>query len=279
MLAPYMVAVFLYYIAQYRCFNWNEYKDYVLRFDISGPHYYALLYIQLILISPVLYYFLEKAEGRRLYPLFCLLGVAFLAVTSYFLNVYTDINGVYGGGGRLLGGSYILVLYLGMIFGKHYKQVEKMEKKYRIILALLLSICAIVIAYALCRWGFVLDGRELLGSTLNPPGLTLMVYATSLMLSIYFIDGVIPQSRILTMITKPIMWIGRNTLYIFLYHLLCLSIIESKFSFIYEWAGPEIKALVLYAGMIIGSMLLGFMYRFFEKLLKDSYSYLASEGS
>ena len=59
-LIPYAVSVFIYYIVVFRSFNWLEYRNYFLNFNISGPHYYVLLYIQLIAIAPVMFYCLRS---------------------------------------------------------------------------------------------------------------------------------------------------------------------------------------------------------------------------
>lgn len=61
----YAVAVFVCYIIEFREFSWIEYKNYVLHFNISGPYYYILLYLQLLAVAPLVFHFLKQAKQSR----------------------------------------------------------------------------------------------------------------------------------------------------------------------------------------------------------------------
>ncbi len=68
---PYIVACFVFCIAIDRGFYWNSFWTHLINFNASGPHYYVLLYIQLIILAPLLFYFLKstnKIKKRMLTP-------------------------------------------------------------------------------------------------------------------------------------------------------------------------------------------------------------------
>lgn len=64
-LVSYSAAVFIYYAVAFHSFSWIEYKNYWINFNISGPHYYVLLYIQLVLVSPMIFYFLNSIRKNK----------------------------------------------------------------------------------------------------------------------------------------------------------------------------------------------------------------------
>lgn len=65
MIIPYAIAVVLYYCVIFKAFNLLDYLHYVVSFNISGSHYYVLLFLQLIIVSPMLVYFLKKPKSHN----------------------------------------------------------------------------------------------------------------------------------------------------------------------------------------------------------------------
>ena len=110
---PYLIATFVYYIVQYRSFSLAGYIDRVVHFSVNGPFYFVLLYIQMILIAPLLYFWFSWARKRRYDTLLLIAGLAAALVIASFTTRYTNILGVYGGGGKLFGGTNLVLFYLG----------------------------------------------------------------------------------------------------------------------------------------------------------------------
>lgn len=97
---------------------------YVTRFGISGPFYYVLLYIQLVLICPFLYKLFEYADTKKTAWNWEFFFMLLVLVVSGLTTNYTNILSVYGGGGKLFGGTYLFLFYIGMWFGKYYHKIQ-----------------------------------------------------------------------------------------------------------------------------------------------------------
>lgn len=77
-------------------------------------------------------------QFRKIYEVFydIFLGISVFIIASLTTN-YTSILGIYGGGGKLLGGTYIILFYIGMILNKY--KVFSSENKVTIALTLLIA--------------------------------------------------------------------------------------------------------------------------------------------
>lgn len=83
---PYVAAVFVYHWIFYGGFSWIEFKNYIIHFNISGPHYYVLLYMQLIAIAPVVFYMMkltERLSKERALVIELLLGGGYCVPCAY----------------------------------------------------------------------------------------------------------------------------------------------------------------------------------------------------
>ena len=69
---------------------------------MSGPFYYVLLYIQLILVSPILFRVFEYTSDLKKGLLIEIVGFAVVLWISSWTTNYSNILGVYGGGGSCL---------------------------------------------------------------------------------------------------------------------------------------------------------------------------------
>ena len=99
-LRPYIVATVIYGVFLYKTFDFETLLHHIIRFDMSGPFYYVLLYLQLVLISPVLFRVFEKAdEIKRGYMIETLGFLAVLGISNWTTK-YSNILNVYGGGGK-----------------------------------------------------------------------------------------------------------------------------------------------------------------------------------
>ncbi len=60
----YLLATAVYQVTAYRSFDFLTYLAAVIHFNASGPFYFVLLYIQLLLAAPVLFYMIKLCDCR-----------------------------------------------------------------------------------------------------------------------------------------------------------------------------------------------------------------------
>jgi len=123
-LVPYAVATFIYLLFFYKAIDVNFYLERLIKFDICTPFYYVLLYVQLVLVSPLVYYWLSNTINKKYGVIWRIIGGVFVTLISIFTTGRSDIFGVYGGGGKLFGGTFLILLYMGMWFGLFCKQIK-----------------------------------------------------------------------------------------------------------------------------------------------------------
>lgn len=272
-LRPYAVATIIIGLFKYREFDFEVMLDHLIHFNMSGPFYYVLLYCQLALIAPVLFYFLNNICDRK--AGFILEAVGFVAVLIISKQTmdHSNILGVFAGG-KLFGGTYLILFYMGMWFGKYYNKI-KISTVVAAVLAVIASVCTV------CWWHFItidnfsLDSKLPFGGGINPPSISLGLYACLIALSLYFIEMscLNRNGRIVMKIMGGLGFIGKHTLYIFLYH---LFILETVFPFILSAAGIAIngfwiRRVVYFSGMILGSMLIEMILEKFHVVIRKAY--------
>lgn len=86
-----------------------------LTFQQWGPYYFIPLYIQMLVFAPFLYKMIERGRKRPYLIFIFAIGVYILSGLSYQLT--TAVRS-YGGAEYIGGGSYLLLLYLGMLFSE-----------------------------------------------------------------------------------------------------------------------------------------------------------------
>ncbi|WP_029233392.1 acyltransferase family protein [Butyrivibrio sp. VCB2006] len=59
---PYVVATFFVRCFFDRSFSWDSFYNSIWHFNAAGPYYYVLLYIQLLLISPVMFLLIKELD-------------------------------------------------------------------------------------------------------------------------------------------------------------------------------------------------------------------------
>lgn len=63
-IVPYSVAVFVFVVIKHKSFSFAEYLNSLIHFNASGPHYYVLLYIQLLIVVPIMFYFINRLTDK-----------------------------------------------------------------------------------------------------------------------------------------------------------------------------------------------------------------------
>lgn len=189
-LIPYSISAFCYHCLIFKGFSWIEYRNSLINFNASGLHYYVLLYMQLIAIAPIIFFLLKRMEKfsdiyRKIAELMFGGGVALISIMS---NLFSNIADIYAV--RLFGGSYLLCFYIGMLIGRYMNKADNC-KRVKDIALIVPSIVTGIMLYFLYTKGFILDYYEIMGSTINPPGATLLACALGVILAIYEWDRLI----------------------------------------------------------------------------------------
>ncbi len=211
---------------------------------ISFPaqFYFVLFFCELLLVAPIVHALLLKSRGKYLQSIACIVGIMLVALYCMFC---TKVPKVYGGGGHLLGGSYLFLFALGCFFALN---VPVSEKKTLIGIA---SVMMILLTVALAR-KIATGGSGGLVWALNPPGLLRMGYALSLFIGFHFLLKVrwLQSSRVV----KWVAWLGRHSLDIFLYHMVVLFVLLKLFPSFSGWAWAMCCCLLmLLCGVAIGT--------------------------
>ncbi len=224
-IAPYLVAVA---ICQYvrGGFSWSFYAFilWVLNFRLEGQFYFVLIYLQLVVLSPFLYLVTVYVGKRRAHWFWRALYLAAVGGISVFCVEDTFIMDTYGGGRYLFGGTYLFLFVMGMAAAQ--LEIELKGKKEALI-ALCISLASLGASLTfLLKDGFALD-EAFFGWKLrvNPPGITLTVYSLTVLALAFALCGLVLfiKNRPLERLFRAAAWLGKYTLYVFLYHMIILE--------------------------------------------------------
>ena len=107
---------------------------------------------------------------------------------------------------------------------------------------------------------------------MNPPGWHLLVYSLSVMMTIFFGEKLFGSFGIIEWIMKGFEFIGRHTLYIFLYHKLFLGVLGSIINHI-NISNKIMEVIFYYFPMIGGSLLIEVICKKARNYITNSYKY------
>lgn len=220
-LPAYLTAMFLYEVISYKSFDFLTYFNHVIYFNFYAHFYYVALYIQLALVNIILYRLLLKIEGKFIYLWEVLIGIVLLVFAAFSIK-FTNILYIYGGGGKLLGGTYLFVFYLGMLAMKHNVFKTRSNLVYA-VLCVASFVCVIAWWRFECRNMYAIDARLPFGDGINPPGLSTFIMAMLVCIFCYAFFSLFEGIKITAPIIKYCSLLGRHTLYIYLYHKLILD--------------------------------------------------------
>lgn len=240
----------------------RTYLQYVVGFNLSGPFYYVLLYLQLMLISRLLYGIVKRMHGKYYWMWEIGIGVVILFISSLTTN-YTNVLDVYGGGGKILGGTYLFLFYLGMLISKH-----DIFKNITLKKSLLFSVVGFMLWFV--WWGFEcydqfsLDSKLPFGAGFNPPSVTSGVMALIMLVFTCGVFSLFEYFKYLNWITTFVSWIGKHTLYIFLYHRLFLDYVMG---YCYLSSNIWFKRIIYFSVMVFGSIIFDYFFHWVKKIL------------
>ncbi len=218
LLITYAVAVVVYILLRNKHFDLMIYLTHLINFNVHNVFYFVFFFIQLKLITPAL---LAVTGVRKKHGL--LIDIAILAVLFFVAYVsinYTTMLPLYGGGEFLLGGTYLPVYFIGMMFAKY--GVFNMQSVIRKILIIPVGALTAWWAYAYV-FGILPFDRALaqvFGEGMNPPSANLIVYASLIFILLYCVFSLAEdaKSRVIGTVVTFFAFIGRHTLYIFMFH-------------------------------------------------------------
>ena len=259
----YLVATFIYQICITRFFDFFSYWNFVTRFNISQPLYFVLLYIQLMLVNKLLYNALTKLPGGVYKDILLLCIIVFI---SYLTTNYTNVLDVYGGGGKLFGGTYLIVFFLGMLIEK-YGLLHYSKRKNSLCICLVAGISAIAWWAFACNNWYALDAKLPFGEGINPPSITEGVYGIIMLVFSFGLFSFLDEcNKYVKLFTKIPYYIGRSTMYVFLYHRLFLDVfLEPHVTCTNIW----IKRLLYLSIMIGGPILIMLCIRCIKRITKS----------
>lgn len=223
LIISYIIATFILCIYRESYFYFESILNNLIYFNAAIHLYYVFLYLQLLCISPILYKII-KALNSSQHPLLShILFFIIIAVLSVILTKYTNILNIYGGGGKLLGGTFLTLYYIGMLFTS--KTLYKIRKK-EWIKSLIFFILSILFICSVIKMNeMVLDFDDFFKKTINPSNLTISIYGLLIFFFIFYFFTTFELIKKFSKFLTILAWFGKNSLYIFLYHLLTKDIL------------------------------------------------------
>lgn len=270
---PYIIATIIYSSIMLKGFYFGPFLDSLIHFDANLVLYYVSLYIQLLLVAPFIFFIL-KTKNKDNY-ISEITGIIIVIIISYFTTNYTNILSIYGGGGRLFGGTYLILFYIGMWFAKYYRKIE-VKKYWQLLLLCVMCIVTIFWWLLLVQKGNFLDKYIPFGDGINPPSIMLSIYAICVLLTSVIFDTCINtiHNKYVLFVYGGALYIGRHTLYIFLYHKLFLRLCYftlSDFLFAITICGINFGEICSFIIMIMGSLLIEQLLKKMKITLKKAY--------
>jgi len=244
----YLLSVFVYLIVMSHSFDFRLYLQSLAAFNITGPHYFVLLYIQLVVADKLLYKILCVSTGKKQILIETLAMISIIVIAILTTN-YTNILDVYGGGGRLLGGTYLILYFAGMLVAKYHCFTDKLSRNLIFLAAGCIGY--VIIWLHMCRKGLSWDEKLPVQGGFNPPGITLISLAICVLCISAGVFQLLERTRYTEWIVMGLDWLGCHTLYIFLYHRLFLDYFLTKYLPVRNmW----ISRILYFAVMILGAI-------------------------
>lgn len=243
-----LIKMFMYYLVAnifgfyfiFQSLNGAEFIDKLLHFNLQGPYYYFAFFFQLIMIAPFLVKLCEKCSnfGKWKKWIAHLVVISLLCYMLKFFNMTTNLFDIYGGGHVLFGGAYLLIYYIGILLAR--EKIYTLNKgKFSALLALIF----LGLGAYWCNHTFN-NNREFdayfssyFGGGINPPGVVIILYALCIFSACYFIDQVWNKliekcsnrfiNKCLASFQAVLLFLGRNTVYIYLYHLMAMAYLRN----------------------------------------------------
>ncbi len=273
-LLPYITAAIIYYIYYNDGLDFGKLFTGLVHFDIANHFYYILVYIQLVLITPVVFSVFRRTDSKNNATLWKILVFIIIIFISYLTTNYTYILNVYGGGKRLFGGTFLILFYIGMWFADFYEK-KALKKQHFIVLFITSAILLVIWMCFISLNQYNFDKLFPFGNGLNPPGVTLCIYSFLILLTISSLGNLLSfyPNSFLNKGFRAFSSVGKHTLYMYLYHWLILRNIFPKLSekYGYFFINKNLTRFLIIMTSIIVPIVIEYIMKNILKFLKNCY--------
>lgn len=233
----YALATFIIQCVRRHAFDLEIYIDQLLHFDASIVFYFLAFFFQLTLVAPMLVQWCGFCNRQKAAPLWQAVTVACLCVFAWFSYKRTIVfPSLYGSGKYLLGATYVILYYIGILLASR-GIFERTTKQKAVILAVSAPVW---IAWWLLMGNGILPYGWLCapfwGDGFNPPGLVLMLFAVITLFLLFSLFSLLSASThsLPRKLSSFAATAGRYSLFIFLYHSLVKSVLLQYFPVLFE---------------------------------------------
>lgn len=263
---PYLIATAIYQIIEKQSFDIQLFFNNVILFNVCPPMYYILLYIQLLIIAPLLYVLIKKANNSRCKFVNFIMLTSITLVIGCWSNLHTNIADIYGGGGKILGGTFLFVFLVGMLWANFVKEklfLRLIKKSYAMIVVAI--ICVVWLRFYF-HYHFLLDVALPMGKGVTPPNITIFIGAMLAIMVIYLGVTFLEQYNYtpIKKLLNGIGWLGAHTLYIFMYH--WIIVVEFLRPYI-NFSNSVLQALVHISIMVIVPVIIEHIFYYIRRRL------------
>lgn len=254
-------------------FDLKTYLGYLISFNIQGPYYYLVFFIQLLMVAPILIKWCGFVNNNKYQGLLHLGTIGCLGWFAYVSINYTYILPVHGGGQFLGGGSYIILYYLGMVLASNDVFLQSVSRRLMIALLSLGFSIIWVLMMSQGRLPFDRWMSQYWGEGFNPPSVNLMIYSMFILFLCYSVFSLLSEYNRFAVLRKFLdicCFLGKNTLYIWLYHLYVKTFLVNRFPDLKE-GGVLVRIVVLGVIVMFPAVLKQLIVEFLK--LYDKYVY------
>ncbi len=267
-LVPYVVATVICCVWEQRFFDLKTILDALIHFNAVSPMYYVAAYVQLLIVTPVLIGVIHWCEcGKSLMKAIkYLLTWGAVILISYLSTHYTNILDIIIGGGNLFAGTWLIFWFAGMCLWR-WKVIDWC-KHHSYAVAAVTTVVLVVWHYIFVGKGLCLQMSPMLNG--NEIDLTWAHFFEVMVLPIWFASVMACIESWDNFIIKECLsfvgFIGRRSLYIFLYHILFRNLYAQYVGF-NSYAGKLIGLLFVISGPIVFGSLLLLLRRMLNSIL------------
>ena len=221
---PYSVYVIVFYVAMHKCIDLPKIIEHIFSFNINNPCYYFLIYIGLLLITPIVYYIVQcifelKGIKRGVAQV---LFVVFCAVIGYLNVRYTLVlETAFAAGKFLFGGTYLPLYVIGVMISKYLSLNDKFtEKKVAIHFIISTSLITIwvISLFLFPNVHIFLENQFIPGIGGNPPSASIFIGSLLLFWFFWSLHSFVELKTSGKYRFRALGACGQCSLYIYMYH-------------------------------------------------------------
>ncbi len=221
LLTPYCFATVIYVVYDTHFLDANFLFQRLIHFDVRKFMYYVAVYLQLLVMTPVLIRLINYC-GKKNRLIRMTLAYMVIILVGYLSARYTNLFDISKGGNYIFAGIWLVFWYTGMI-------IRYIEKDVVIDLRVQKAILILLTVLIVC-WEYVFVLKEMNLALPNVyHGDLMLTWANALETVIIFFwfklsMGMVEKSRLINKLFIPLDNIGKHTYYIFLYNAIFIDV-------------------------------------------------------